>query len=435
VDAAEAAAFLESLQRYGMRFRLGAMEAMLDALGNPERELRAIHVSGTNGKGSVCAMLTAALGEAGFRVGTYTSPHLVAFEERIALQGQPIAPATTAALVEACMPGFEAARKAGHEPTYFEAATAMAFQHFAAEKVDVAVVEVGLGGKLDATNVFDAPLASVVTNVSLDHTDILGKTVEAIAEDKAHIFKRGRPGITGAAGPALEVVERVAQTRGARVRTLQGMAWELRARNLARQVFELRSPLRDYGVLESVLVGDHQLPNAAVAVATLEETAAEGVAVPPAALRRGLARATLPGRLQVLQRDPHLVLDGAHNPAAAHALAHHLGGQRWPWVGLVLGVLADKDVAGVAAPLAPLADLVVATEPPSPRRLPAAHLAQALKGHAPRVEVEPSPAAAVARALRAAPREGLVLVTGSLYLVGAVLASRAFPSPATAQSL
>lgn len=421
---AQAMEVLGRMERFGMRFRLEAMETMLKAMGNPERELLAIHVGGTNGKGSVCADLTGILQAAGFKVGTYTSPHLVRFEERIAIQGQPIPEATTAALVERCLPAVEAARKAGHEPTYFEATTLMAFDHFVAEQVDVAVVEVGLGGRLDATNVFEAPLASVITNVSLDHTDILGRTVEAIAWDKAHILRPGRPGVTGCEGAALEVVRKVAGERGARLRTLEGMRWERRAANLERQVFTLRSPTRDYGALETPLLGDHQLQNAALAVAALEEAAAEGLEVPADAVRRGLAQTQWPGRLHVLSRRPDVLLDGAHNPGAVEALATYIEQGPWPWVGLVLGVLADKDHATIGARLGPLADLVVCTELPGPRRLPAEQLAQDLRPHAPRVEVEASPVRALERVERMAPRDGLVLATGSLYLVGALLAAR-----------
>lgn len=426
----EAHAFLGDLERFGMRFRLEAMERMLRELGNPERGLRALHVGGTNGKGSVCADMSHALAEAGYRVGMYTSPHLVAFEERIAVQGAPIAPDVTAHLVERCLPAVERARKEGHEPTYFEVATLMAFEHFAAQKVDAAVVEVGLGGRLDATNVFERPAVSVLTNVSLDHTDVLGPTVEEIAWDKAHILRPGCPGATGAEGPALEVIARVAAERGAPLRTLAGMAWERRAASLEKQVFTLRSPVRDYGVLETPLLGEHQLANAALAVAALEEAAASGLRVPVEAVRRGLARTRWPGRLHVLGRAPDVLLDGAHNPGAVDALGRFVEQGRWPWVGLVVGVLADKDHAAMAARLGPLADLVVATEPPSPRRLDAASLASELRAHASRVEVEPEPIKALERAVRAAPREGLVLATGSLYLVGALLQAGVVSEPA-----
>jgi dihydrofolate synthase / folylpolyglutamate synthase len=432
VQPGEAHALLGSLERFGMRFRLDAMELLLHAMGDPQRELRAIHVGGTNGKGSVCAFLTGALREAGLKVGTYTSPHLVAFEERIAVQGEPIAPAQTSALVEGCWPAVERARKAGVEPTYFEVATLMALHHFAAERVDVAVVEVGLGGRLDATNVFEDPLCSVITNVTLDHTDVLGPTVEAIAWDKAHILRQGRPAVTGADGTALDVVQRVATERGARLRSLESMAWERRAANLDRQAFAVRSASRDYGTLTTTLLGDHQMANAALALAALEEAASEGLAVPLEAAQRGIAAARWPGRLQVLARSPDVLLDGAHNPGAVDALARFVAQGPWPHVTLVLGVLADKDHERMASRLGPLARLAIATEPPSPRRLGAAHLAADLRPHAPRVEVEPDPVRALGRAVRATPRDGLVLATGSLYLVGAILAA---PSPLSTKSL
>jgi dihydrofolate synthase/folylpolyglutamate synthase len=426
VDHAAALRTLHGLERFGMRFRLDVTEAMLRALGDPHLGLRAVHVGGTNGKGSVCAFLTSALHEAGLKVGTYTSPHLVRFEERVMVRGEPIAEATTARLVEEALPAIEAARKLGHEPTYFEVATVMAFQHFAAERVDAAVVEVGLGGRLDATNVLPRPACSVVTNVSLDHTDVLGGTVQAIAWDKAHILKPGCPGVTGAEEPALHVIRQVAEERGAPLRTLEGMRAEVRAADLERQVVDLRSPWRDYGAVELPLLGAHQVQNACLAVAALEEAAQAGLGVGVEEMRRGLARARWPARLQVLQRAPDVLVDGAHNPAAVEALARFIEERRWPHVTLVLGVLADKDYASMAARLAPLGQLVVCTEPPnSPRKLDAQSLASAVQPHA-RVHVEADPRRALDHALRATPRDGAVIVAGSLYLAGAILARKGF---------
>ncbi|MCA1813863.1 MAG: bifunctional folylpolyglutamate synthase/dihydrofolate synthase [Halobacteriales archaeon] len=425
MDHPQAMRLLGGLERFGMRFRLDVTEAMLHAVGDPHLGLRAFHVGGTNGKGSVCAFLTSALAESGLKVGTYTSPHLVRFEERIAVRGEAISQATAAALVEGALPAIEAARKMGQDPTYFEVATVMAFQHFAAERVDAAVIEVGLGGRLDATNVLREPLCSVITNVSLDHTEVLGPTVEHIAWDKAHILKRGCPGVTGAEGAALGVIQQVAQEQGAPLRTLEGFHTEMRAQNLDKQVVELRSAWRDYGAVELPLLGEHQLQNACLAIAALEEAVPAGLNVGVPDVRRGLAHARWPGRLQVLARKPDLLVDGAHNPGAVEALARFVEERDWPHVTLVLGILADKDYAGMCARLGPLAQLVVCTEPPNTaRKLDAQSLASAMRPHA-RVHVEPDPLRAVEHALRSTPRDGAVIVAGSLYLAGAVLAERA----------
>jgi dihydrofolate synthase/folylpolyglutamate synthase len=273
--------------------------------------------------------------------------------------------------------------------------------------------------------VFDAPLASVVTNVSLDHTEILGPTVERIAWDKGHIFRRGRPAFTGADGPALGVLRTLAAERGAPLRTLEGWRWEPRSADLEGQTFALRGPARDYGVLATPLLGGHQLANAALAVAVLEACADQGARVPDEALRRGLARTRWPGRLQRVGRRPDVFLDGAHNPGAVEALARFVEEGSWPWATLVVGVLADKDHATMAARLGPLADLAVCTQVEGARRLPAEALAADLAPHAGRVEVEPDPVRALARAVAATPPGGLVLACGSLYLVGALLAARA----------
>ena len=411
---AEAVARLQALrggEHAGMRPGLERIEGLLDALGRPEQRYRLVQVGGTNGKGSVSAMLAAILKSAGHRVGLYTSPHLVSFRERIRVDGEPIPEDNVVDGVEAV--GTLVAR---FDATTFEATTAIALDHFAREAVDVAVLEVGLGGRLDATTV-GTPDVAVIARVDLDHQAVLGATLEAIAAEKAAII---RGGVAVSAAQAREA-ERVIVARAAAV----GVPLLLEGRDLSVSV-ERRGPdgqrLACAGPgwalagLELAMPGSFQPSNALLAV-----TAARELHAGDAAIRDGLARAWWPGRFQVLRRaGGFLVLDGAHNPAGARALAVSLrdvfGQTR---VTFVLGVLADKDAAGIVAAVAPLADRFVLVAPPSSRAVAPETLRAVVPASA-GVEIAKSPAEALELAGRAATTP-IICVAGSLFLIGEVL--------------
>jgi len=414
VTYAEAVARLQALrggEHAGMRPGLERIEGLLDALGRPEQRYRLVQVGGTNGKGSVSAMLAAILKSAGHRVGLYTSPHLVSFRERIRVDGEPIPEDNVVDGVEAV--GTLVAR---FDATTFEATTAIALDHFAREAVDVAVLEVGLGGRLDATTV-GTPDVAVIARVDLDHQAVLGATLEAIAAEKAAII---RGGVAVSAAQAREA-ERVIVARAAAV----GVPLLLEGRDLSVSV-ERRGPdgqrLACAGPgwalagLELAMPGSFQPSNALLAV-----TAARELHAGDAAIRDGLARAWWPGRFQVLRRaGGFLVLDGAHNPAGARALAVSLrdvfGQTR---VTFVLGVLADKDAAGIVAAVAPLADRFVLVAPPSSRAVAPETLRAVVPASA-GVEIAKSPAEALELAGRAATTP-IICVAGSLFLIGEVL--------------
>ncbi len=412
---AEAVARLQALrggEHAGMRQGLERIEGLLDALGRPEQRYRLIQVGGTNGKGSVSAMLASILKSAGYRVGLYTSPHLVSFRERIRVDGEPIPEDGVVDGVEAL--GTLVAR---FDATTFEATTALALDHFAREAVDIAVLEVGLGGRLDATTV-GTPEVAVIARVDLDHQAVLGATLEAIAAEKAAII---RGGVAVAAAQAAEA-ERVIVARADAV----GVPLLLEGRDLSVAV-ERRGPdgqrvtcagpgwsLTD---LELGMPGSFQPSNALLAV-----TAARSLGVGDAAIRDGLARAWWPGRFQVLRRaHGFLVLDGAHNPAGARALAVSLrdvfGEAR---VSFVLGILADKDAAGIVAALAPLAARFILVAPSSPRATAPNALRAVVPPTVREVEVAGSPAEALALA-GSAVTTPIICVAGSLFLVGDVL--------------
>ncbi len=389
-------AYLAGLQPLAMRFGLDRMERALDALGRPERAYDVLHVGGTNGKGSTCAMAAAALSLAGLKVGLYTSPHLVRFNERIQVDGREIGDGAIAAAIDeirrACP--WHDAGEAADRLTYFEFATLAGLVHFAREGVRVAVVEVGLGGRFDATNAI-LPRVAAVARISLDHTQLLGDTVEQIAFEKAGIYKHGIPAVAHAHQPpgALETLRAEAVRRGAPF-VVAAADWP--------------GPV--------ALQGPHQRGNAAFAAAALRQLARAGVPLGEEAIVRGIATARWPGRLEEVGG---VLLDGAHNPDGAAALAAALRALH-PGrpVELVFGVLSDKDHAGMLAALVPAARRIHVVAPATPRARSAAEVRALAESLGTDAEVHGSVAEALSAAQRAARDGALVCVAGSLYLVG-----------------
>ncbi|HEY8487097.1 MAG TPA: folylpolyglutamate synthase/dihydrofolate synthase family protein [Limnochordales bacterium] len=446
-------AYLDDLSRFGMRLGLERMRALMARLGDPHRGFACVHVAGTNGKGSTCAMLAAMARAAGLRVGLYTSPHLVHFHERIVVDGRPI---DSHELVEA----YRAVRQAVERldlpepPTHFEFVTAMAFWHMARVGVQLAVVEVGLGGRLDATNVVQPELC-VLTPIGLDHTQVLGPRLQDVAREKAGIVKPGVPVVAAPQPPeAMEVIEAACRAAASPLVTvrpaepghdgrLEGGGGHSPSGPAVYRYGALSTGLEGSWLwvegpegfraarLRVALLGSHQVQNAAVAVAAAHQLAGQGWPFTVQAMAQGLAQVQWPGRLQVLARDPWVLLDGAHNPPAAQALAaavKELFGRPAPV--LVVGMLQEKDRAGTLAPLVAAGpQLVVATRSRSARTAPAhpAQLAELAVRLGTRRAVAVAPAShAVEVAVQAVRRtggRGPVLVTGSLYLAGEVLAS------------
>ena len=407
---------------------------LLDALGHPPARYPAVHVAGTKGKGSTAACVAAILRAAGRRVGLYTSPHLHTFRERIRLDGAPIAEDAFAALIGEIAP-LNARLAQEHpdwgEATAFEVATVLALLAFARSAVDVAVVEVGLGGRLDATNVL-TPAVAVITTISLDHTAILGDTLAEIAAEKGGIIKPAVPVVSSPQRPeALAVLERLAAERGSPF-SLAGRDWHFSG---TPERFDLRGPWGGYRDLRVALAGRHQVENAATAVAACWALGQAGIEVPEAAVRQGLAAVEWPGRLEVVRRAPTVVVDGAHNVDSAERLAVALReGFRWRRLTLVLGIARDKQVEEMLAVLAPLADHVVATASHHPRAAAPERIAAAARaagGPDLPVEEATSVAGALARALAGAAPDDLVCVTGSLYAVSEAREALGLASPAT----
>lgn len=411
--------YLYGLQKHGIKLGLETMRTLLGRLGNPERRFRSLHIGGTNGKGSTAAMAAAMLQAAGYRVGLYTSPHLVDFRERIRVNQVMIAEAQVTELTQR----LRAIVQSDLAPTFFELTTAMAFLHFAESGVDVAVLEVGLGGRFDATNVVE-PEACAITTIALDHQEHLGTTEAAIGFEKAGIIKSGVPVVVGRIdGPAWDVIRTTAADRGA---PLMRLGKDFQAIGSGPDAFSYHSRSRRFDGLTCVLAGLHQLDNAACAVALLEAAEGRGISVNEEAVRRGLQSVQWEGRLDVLERGPVLLLDGAHNPAAAHVLAEYLA--EWSATRpearliLVLGMMRDKDHKRFVEPLHRLVSEVVLTQADMARSSSVQELREVIGSQFPLCHVAPSAADALALAKSRATAQDLICVTGSLMLVGEVKA-------------
>ncbi|MBI3493648.1 MAG: bifunctional folylpolyglutamate synthase/dihydrofolate synthase [Acidobacteria bacterium] len=396
--------YLFSLEQFGIKFGLENISTLVARLGHPERAFKSIHIAGTNGKGSVTAMVDAALRAAGHRSARYTSPHLVYLSERFVVDGRPVARETLTATIADVRDAIGTLRSDGTltvQPTFFEVTTAVAFELFRRAGVEAAVLEVGLGGRLDATNVV-SPIATAITSIALDHEQYLGTTLADIAFEKAGIIKPGVPVVVGdLAADATAVIETIARERGAEV---------------------IRSSPDDCASFTLGLRGRHQVANAAVAVRLLRLLDARGIAVPTSAIAAGLADPDWPGRLD-LRRLPdgrELLMDAAHNPAGAAALASYLRDSGEAPLPLVFAAMRDKNISGIFAALLPAVDSLVVTRASTPRTADPSAIAAQARAITPSlvVSIEPSPEDALAAAWR---RKNKIVVAGSIFLLGDVM--------------
>lgn len=399
-------------------FNLGRMYALMDALGNPQNRYTILHVAGTKGKGSVSALSAGVLQAAGYRTGLYTSPHLQDYAERIQINNEPIPHARLVELVEKVKPAVASIPQL----TTFEITTALAFLYFAQEKVDAAVVEVGLGGRLDATNVV-MPRTSVITSLSYDHMAVLGNTLTQIAGEKAGIIKPGVPVISAPQqDEALAVILRVAKERNAPLTLVgQDVFFAADTHSLDGQTLRVWTSDRPPLNLQIPLLGAHQIENAAVAFAALQSLRQQGMAIEDSHIQNGFAGVKWPGRFELLRRYPPVVLDSAHNLDSAHklrqALDDYLPG--WPVI-LIFGSSEDKDVPGMLQAWSPRLSRIIVTRADHPRALePGKLLGLAAQTGVPAEAVEPVEAA-LCRALELAGRQALVLSAGSMFVMAEV---------------
>ena len=421
--------YLTSLGRFGIKLGLERTQALLHALDDPQELFQGVLVAGTNGKGSVCAMLASILQAAGYRVGLMPKPHLVSYAERIQVDQRPIAEADFAALLTELQPVINKVAAALGPPTEFEILTSAALYYFARAGIDLLVCEVGLGGRLDSTNVLDLGV-EVITNIALDHTQHLGSTLEAIAAEKAGILKPDSLAITGAQPPALGVIEAAAARQEIPLLRL-GHEIQVRAtdRAWAGVGATVTTPAGTYRDLRVPLLGLHQAENAALAVAAIDGLRSRGWDLSDGALRDGLARTRWPGRLEVIERHPIVLVDGAHNPAGLErslATVRTLAQNR-PLV-IVFGAMKDKDLPAMLAQLRAVDAPVIFSGIDWHRAAAPVDLAKQFGAAA---EVAPTAREAITRARERAGANGLVLVCGSLYLVGEAIGLRRAKAMAT----
>jgi dihydrofolate synthase/folylpolyglutamate synthase len=406
------------------RFDLTNMHALMGMLGDPHSRLRAVHVAGTKGKGSTCAMITSVLQAAGYQVGLFTQPHLHTFRERIQIDGHPMSEEEMVALLEKQKPSIEKLP----DPSTFEIMTALAFQYFAEQEVDFAVIETGLGGRLDTTNVLD-PLVAAITSISYDHTYILGNTLEKIAGEKAGIIKEGKPVVCAPQQPeALEVIIETCRARNAPIVLLgEDWLWERTEANMEGQGLRVTCQMADAeglmsrGATEGFWVpflGPYQLVNATTAIATLDQLYRQGVQISLEQVTEGLKTARWPGRLEILSRSPLLIVDGAHNVDSMRRMTRTLVEDlSFDRLIVVAGFSADKDITGMMDELSSTADELVLTKSIHPRSADPEQVAQRYGDTSVHVTTIEDVPAALWFALEEARAEDLVCVTGSLFVV------------------
>jgi len=412
----EALSYIHSRKPNAPKPGLERIKQLLGLIGDPQKRLKFVHVAGTNGKGSTCAMLASILQSAGYKTGLYTSPFIHRFNERFQINGQCIADEVLAEITEKVK---AAADTMELSPAEFEVVTAIGFEYFATEGVDIVVLEVGLGGRFDATNAIDQPECAVICSIGFDHTEFLGDTLEQIAMEKAGIIK---PGCCAVLHPLQEdgvvsTIAAICRERGASLRIAEDDEIELRYDDLKGQEF----CYCDDTPLKIKLLGDHQCRNAATALECIEVLRMRGWEISPEAVKEGLLKTRWPGRFELLGKKPYFIADGGHNSQCAESIRGNME-YYFPEEKRVflLGLLADKDVDGFIHIIAPCADAFVCTAPNSPRALSAQELGKKLKKYKKPVFIAPSIPEAVKMAKGAAGADGAVCACGSLYLMGDV---------------
>ena len=415
VTAEQAIEYIHSVCWKGSIPGLGRTQKLLSLMGDPHKKLKFVHIAGTNGKGSTAAMTASILRKAGYRTGLYTSPYIYRFHERMQVDGMEISDKDLAEITAWVKP---LAQSMEESPTEFELVSCIAFEYFMRQKCDIVVLEVGMGGALDSTNVIDAPEVAVITNIGLDHTDVLGKTVEEIARTKAGIFKDGGHAVVYRSTPSVEAVfEEVCAARNVSLRKADFDGIRLISRGLEGQVFDCG----ERKALELPLLGDHQLHNAAVVLSIADTLMEKGWNITEEHIREGIKCVSWPGRFDVMRKDPLFIIDGGHNPQCIEALVKNIEDYLKDRKVIVLtGVLADKDYADMYRPVMPLVQEFVCITPPNPRKLEAALLAQYLQDAGATATACDSIDAGVRTAMEKAGKDGVVLCFGSLYSIGSI---------------
>jgi dihydrofolate synthase / folylpolyglutamate synthase len=415
----EAIHWLDGFQQYGMNLGLDRIQHLMGSFGHPEETFQSIHVAGTNGKGSVCRYIASVLTSEGYQVGLYVSPHLETILERFSVNNTLISETEFASIASQVKHSVDTLLEQGINPTYFEITTAMMFLWFAEKQVDYAVIEVGLGGRYDATNII-TPLVSVITNVALDHTQVLGESIEKIAFEKAGIIKQKVPVVTAAEEDALTVIQQEAKNHQAPLSVLDPSLTSSCTFNDQGQVIKYKGLYKDHTVKIQNL-GVYQRENVSVALRTLEILQSRGVFLSDDSIEKGMFEMMNPGRMELVSHSPFIILDGAHNPSAMKMLSttmQHVFPKRN--IIVVFGVMADKAVDDIIASLLTIADHIIVTKPNIARAMEP----EEIKNHITQISNDISitltktVSEAVQQAVNIATNDDIILITGSLYTVG-----------------
>lgn len=415
----EALEYIHGTRRLGWKLGLDNIRYLLNLMNNPQKELRFVHVAGTNGKGSTVAFLSSILIEAGYKVGTFTSPYLERFTERIKVGSDEIEKQDLARITEYVKAKVdEMVREGKNHPTEFEIVTAIALQYFYEKQCDIVVLEVGLGGRFDSTNVIDTPLLSVITTISYDHMDLLGNTLEEIAFEKAGIIKEnGSVLLYPQQKNIQELFRRICRERGATLNEVDFTSVSLISFNVNGQIFNYKA----YNSLKIQLLGEHQVRNAILAVESVELLRNKGYIVGEESIRKGLINAKWPGRLEVISKEPIFIIDGAHNAEGAKILRdtldNYFQGRRKIFI---VGVLKDKDYKSIIKTIMPLADQVITVTPKSERALPAEDLAIFVEYYCKNVLVSDTIEEAIKSGLSLSSPNDVICAFGSFYYIGEV---------------
>jgi dihydrofolate synthase / folylpolyglutamate synthase len=415
----EALKFIHSTRKLGWKLGLDNMRNLLELMGNPHKRLKYVHIAGTNGKGSTAAMISSILMEAGYNTGLYTSPYIVNFNERMQVNGKEISNEKLASITEYVKENIDIIVDRGDShPTEFEIVTAIAFQYFFDMKCDVVVLEVGMGGRFDSTNIIDPPLAAVITSISFDHMQYLGDTLEKIAFEKAGIIKNETdvilyPQVDG----VRKVVEQSCLNTGSVLHEVDFGSLSVTHYDENGQVFSFDK----YKDLKISLIGDHQAKNAAVAIKTVEMLRSKGLNISDELIYKGLKNARWPGRFEIIKKNPLFIIDGAHNAEKIEALrstlVKYFPGKSFTFI---IGVLEDKDYKEMFKAIAVMADRIITVTPLSERALPAKELAQLLKLYCKNVSSSDTIEEAIRTSIEASYPHGVICAFGSLYLIGEI---------------
>jgi len=428
--------YLNSLQCFGIKFGLNNINVLLDLLGNPHHEFKAVHIAGTNGKGSVAAFTGSIIALSGYKVGVYTSPHLVDFRERIAVKTQSVR--QEFGITEKLIPQTrvisivsDIKRAVKHmtnvldmnHPTYFEIITALAFRYFADENIDILICETGMGGRLDATNACNS-IISVITNVGLEHTDVLGRRITDIAYEKACIIKKGNVVISGSRKRnVLDVISNITKEKEAKLIDVNfEYKWRKASSDINKQTFWIKGAEKLYNDLEISLLGKYQITNAVLAVAAAENLRLFNFNVTDKAIRAGLSKTIWKGRFQVLRKNPLLICDGAHNPSGARGLKQAISEMEYDKLIFIIGILKEKNYRDILRTLLSDDTTAIFTNiTGTARALKPEFLAQEAQKFTSNIFVKKDISSSLKYAFRKANKNDLICVTGSLYLIGELL--------------